>query len=316
MIVPVYDIEKYLPQCLDSLLKQSYRNLEIILIDDGSHDNSGNICDEYTKKDNRVYVVHKENGGVSSARNEGLKRATGDFIVFIDGDDIVEADAFDIMLQNIIDYQSDICVCDSYFNDDIVYSNGVVLRENNILTKEKVLELHLQFSFIASLCFCMFKREVLRDLYLNTSIHTMEDWEYLFRAIGRSSAISICHKPLYHYIGHEGSASKSCINDRKLTSLKIASITQEYVNERMPQLIDYASDLETRLVLHLLVVAANTDTTEEKYNKLFREIIRKNFKKSLKSKYLLKRQKMYIIMAALSTRLYYFFYYLKYWRKK
>ncbi|KAA6467043.1 glycosyltransferase family 2 protein [Bacillus thuringiensis] len=316
VIVPVYNIEKYLPKCLNSLLQQSYNNLEIILVDDGSSDNSAHICEEYAGKDNRIYVIHKKNGGVSSARNEGLKRATGDFIVFIDGDDIIEANAFDLMLQNIIEYQSDICVCDSYFSDGIVYSNGTILQENNVLTKEEVLEMHLKFSFIASLCFCMFKKEVLTDLYLNTHIHAMEDWEYLFRIIDKSNTISICHKTLYHYMLHEGSASKSRINDRKLTALKIAPITEKYVSEKIPGLIDYVSDMETRLVLHLLVVAANADTTEEKHNKLFTEIIRRNFKKSLKSKHLLKRQKMYIIMTAFSARVYYFFYYLKYWRKK
>ncbi|HJA50079.1 MAG TPA: glycosyltransferase, partial [Candidatus Fusicatenibacter intestinipullorum] len=87
VIIPVYNVEKYLKRCLDSVINQTYKNLEIILIDDGSTDNSGKICDEYAQKDERIIVIHKENGGVSSARNKGLDICIGDYISFIDSDD-------------------------------------------------------------------------------------------------------------------------------------------------------------------------------------------------------------------------------------
>ncbi|OUQ56652.1 hypothetical protein B5E58_10530, partial [Tyzzerella sp. An114] len=90
VIVPIYNVEKYLNRCVDSIINQTYKNLEIILVDDGSPDNCGKICDEYAKKDNRIKVVHKENGGVSSARNVGLNIATGDYIGFVDGDDWID----------------------------------------------------------------------------------------------------------------------------------------------------------------------------------------------------------------------------------
>jgi len=90
VIVPVYNAEKYLDKCIQSILNQDYKNIEVILIDDGSLDNSGNICDEYAKVDSRVKVVHKKNGGVSSARNCGIDIATGEFIMFVDSDDYIE----------------------------------------------------------------------------------------------------------------------------------------------------------------------------------------------------------------------------------
>ena len=92
IIIPIYNVEKYLRECLDSVINQTYKKLQIILIDDGSNDNSGKICDEYKEKDNRIEVMHKANGGVSSARNAGLKIAKGDYITFVDGDDYLDKD--------------------------------------------------------------------------------------------------------------------------------------------------------------------------------------------------------------------------------
>ena len=98
IIIPVYNVEKYLKECVDSVRKQTYKNLEIILIDDGSKDNSGKLCDELAKEDNRIKVIHKENGGLSDARNVGIENATGEYIQFIDSDDFVEKDMIEIYI--------------------------------------------------------------------------------------------------------------------------------------------------------------------------------------------------------------------------
>ena len=95
IIVPVYNVEKYLNQCVDSIMNQTYKDIEIILVDDGSPDNCPKMCDEYKEKDSRIKVIHKPNGGLSDARNEGLKVVSGDYIAFIDSDDWIELDAFE-----------------------------------------------------------------------------------------------------------------------------------------------------------------------------------------------------------------------------
>ncbi|WP_440249335.1 glycosyltransferase family 2 protein [Dialister succinatiphilus] len=95
VIVPVYNVEKYIHRCVDSILKQSYRNLELILVDDGSTDHSGRICDEYEKRDNRVRVIHQKNTGLSGARNTGIRQSTGDFLFFVDSDDYVSPHLFE-----------------------------------------------------------------------------------------------------------------------------------------------------------------------------------------------------------------------------
>lgn len=112
--MPVYKVESYLPKCLDSIVNQTYQNLEIILIDDGSPDRCGEICDEYAKRDNRIVVIHKENGGVSSARNVGLKLASGEYIGWVDSDDWVEKDMFAYLLNGLQSYDADIAVCGQY----------------------------------------------------------------------------------------------------------------------------------------------------------------------------------------------------------
>ena len=110
VIVPVYNVEHYLEKCLDSLINQTYKNLEIIVINDGSTDNSGEICQEYAQKDNRIVYIEKENGGLSDARNVGLDKMTGSYVTFIDSDDWVELDYVEILYKKIIEYQADIAV--------------------------------------------------------------------------------------------------------------------------------------------------------------------------------------------------------------
>lgn len=111
VIVPVYNVEPYIRQCLDSIISQTYQNLEIILVDDGSPDNCGAICDEYACCDNRIKVIHKENGGLSSARNVGLRVAHGEYLGFVDSDDWIESDMFEYLSKNILIYAADIAAC-------------------------------------------------------------------------------------------------------------------------------------------------------------------------------------------------------------
>ena len=119
VIVPVYNVENYLDKCLDSLINQTYKNLEIIVINDGSTDNSGIICQEYAQKDNRIIYIEKENGGLSDARNVGLDKMTGSYVTFIDSDDWVELDYVEILYKKIIEYQADISVGNYYsYNED------------------------------------------------------------------------------------------------------------------------------------------------------------------------------------------------------
>lgn len=108
VIVPIYNVEKYLARCVDSIVNQTYKNLEIILVDDGSPDRCPQVCDDYAEKDSRIKVVHKKNGGLSDARNAGMAVATGEYISFIDSDDWIETSMFELLLNNIFQYDCEI----------------------------------------------------------------------------------------------------------------------------------------------------------------------------------------------------------------
>ena len=128
LIIPIYNIEQYLSQCLDSIINQTYKNIQIILVDDGSTDSSGRICDEYADKDSRIIVIHKENGGLVSARKAGLRKATGEYVVYVDGDDWIELNAIEHMVGTIERTKADIVLYDHYENtgeSQIVVTNNV-----------------------------------------------------------------------------------------------------------------------------------------------------------------------------------------------
>ena len=111
VIVPIFNVENYVRKCVDSILNQTFSDIEIILVDDGSTDASGRICDEYLSKDDRIRVIHKENGGLSDARNAGLDMCTGEYIGFVDGDDYIDGDMYELLYKNLIQYDADISMC-------------------------------------------------------------------------------------------------------------------------------------------------------------------------------------------------------------
>ena len=118
IIVPIYNSENYIKKCLDSILAQTYSNLEVILIDDGSTDNSYNICKDYQKKDNRIVLLQQKNAGVSRARNHGLEVAKGEYIGFVDSDDYIEPEMYEILLNSIIESNSKIAICNYYYENE------------------------------------------------------------------------------------------------------------------------------------------------------------------------------------------------------
>ena len=166
VIVPIYNVEKYLERCVDSIVNQTYRNLEIILVDDGSPDNCPKMCDDFAKKDSRIRVVHKKNGGLSDARNSGMKIASGECIVFVDSDDYVDcnmiAKMYDVMLKD----DSDVVSCGVKWVDE----NGEVISEptvdkNEILdTNEAMIEIIIDGKLKQHVWNKMYKTELIQDI--------------------------------------------------------------------------------------------------------------------------------------------------------
>ena len=175
VIIPVYNAEKYIEDCLESIIKQTYKNLEIILVDDGSTDNSYKLCENYMSKDNRIKVFHKENGGVSSARNLGIDNASGEYITFVDIDDSLSADMYEKMMTKLISEKADICVC----NYQEVLKNKKVLSKHDYsfgcFEKEEVLRGYLNDKFSPYVWDKIYKLNIVKENKFNSHVLVCED---------------------------------------------------------------------------------------------------------------------------------------------
>lgn len=207
VIVPVYNVEQYLSRCIDSILAQTFTNFELLLIDDGSTDGSGKICDEYSVKDSRIRVFHKENGGVSSARNLGLRKFTGDYVVFADSDDMVTSQWLETYSLNIDKYKCDICFqgyvsvpndcCGNNIqNKDINCVEGTLVDDNAFFNFFK--NNWVSFSATWSKCF---SAAVIRenDIEFKLEYNLYEDFLFTTRFLSYSKKVAIASSAGYLY---------------------------------------------------------------------------------------------------------------------
>ncbi|WP_147556461.1 glycosyltransferase family 2 protein [Catenibacterium mitsuokai] len=186
VIVPVYNLENYIERCLASIQSQTYSNIEIIVVDDGSIDSSWNIINRIAKEDNRIIPIHKENGGVSSARMLGLANANGEWIGFVDGDDEIEEDMYEVLINNAFEYDADISHCGykMIFNDGRItsfYDTKVKKIQDNTTGIIDLLEGDL---IEPGLCNKLYKKSLFEDIELDTNIKINEDLllnYYLFK---------------------------------------------------------------------------------------------------------------------------------------
>lgn len=223
VIIPVYNTENYLRECLDSVLAQTFTDFEVLVINDGSTDGSGRICDEYAQKDARVKVFHKENGGVSSARNLGLDHAKGDWVCFVDSDDEVLEDA----LQNYVN-------CIKSTDADIIISNYIVKYENGIENSVKVrigtsdlqnndlIKDIIDGKIHGSLCNKIIKADILKKFRFDPDITYMEDKFLLIKMLLREPNVFFMNKSTYVYWQRPDSATN------KISSKSIASVKKVY----------------------------------------------------------------------------------------
>ena len=226
VIVPVYNVEKFIRRCLDSIINQTMKDLEIILVDDGSTDNSGVICDEYAKLDNRITVIHKENGGVSSARNRGLDIATGEWIAFVDSDDYIDNKMYEILYTNAEKNNCDISVC--YF--EYINQKGISLYNPNkklgikgIYNENKFLNLLYENSETNLICICiwnkLYKKDIFEKLRFKEIIHEDED---IFNSIfTHDYSIYVDELPLYKYIQNTNSIMNKPITKKNFVLLDV-----------------------------------------------------------------------------------------------
>lgn len=214
IIVPIYNTEKYLNRCIESIINQTYKNLQIILIDDGSTDNSAKICEEYSKKDDRILFIGKENTGVSDTRNLGIKKASGKYIGFVDSDDFVQEYMFEKLYNNIVKYDVDMSICE--------YEENIRNKEIKLLNSNELLECILGDKGPGGFLWNkLYKKSIIEEnnILLNKKIYICEDLLFNCEYIEKvNKAVSINEK-LYNYVYREDSASNKKINSKWLTVL-------------------------------------------------------------------------------------------------
>lgn len=231
VVIPVYNVEKYINECLESILNQTYKNLEIILVDDGTKDNCDKICDQYALKDKRIKVIHKKNGGLSDARNKGIEQATGKYITFIDSDDSVTIDYIEYLYNLIKKSDTDISIC---AHTVIAPQKNINFGKNytdKILTKEECLKRMLcEEGFSVSAWAKMYKL----DLFNNISFpkaKLCEDNGTTYKLIDKCTKISYGHESKYNYYRRAGSIMKSNFNLKKIDLIELSDEMCNYLEK-------------------------------------------------------------------------------------
>ena len=221
IVVPVYNVETYLEKCVESIVNQSYRKIEIILVDDGSTDFSGEICDKFAEEDSRIYVIHKENAGLVSARRVGLEKATGKYIGFVDSDDYIDEKMFEHLIENMENTGADF-VHSGYLigqSREACFENSILnfysKKDKEIFLREYVLDYTSNKRMSASIWSKLFKAELIKDSYKSVPDTQMvgEDWINLAECVLRSRRISLLNVADYHYTVREGSLSHPIDSD-------------------------------------------------------------------------------------------------------
>lgn len=261
VIVPVYKVEEYLPACVDSILAQTYENLEIILVDDGSPDNCGKMCDEYAEKDSRIKVVHKENGGASSARNTGLDLASGEYISFIDSDDSVHPRTLEELYKKLLQEDADISSC-SYIRcstpDEKVPDDFTEEKRFVFSCEEALCALVYRKHFGVQIWAKLYRSEVLKNVRFDPSIVVAEDALFLSEAILNSRKVVFFTRPLYNYLQRDTSVMHARFGDRHLTayraSLRIIELGNSYsVSEKTKDTLQAAAIMSCIYMAYELV---------------------------------------------------------------
>ena len=254
VILPVYNVENYLSKCVDTVIGQTYKNIEIILVDDGSTDKSGEICDEYAAKDSRVKVIHQKNGGVSSARNTGIDASRGDYIGFIDSDDAIDPDMYSILLNEALSHDSDIscCLMDTVSIDGNVSS---VIRESSaFLSKERIIANFFDDGFIKSIAYSPCNKVYKKSLFDNLRFKPYkyaEDILFIFEAVSLTTGMQFVDFVGYHYLHRENSIMTSSFSKNRFDYINAARVIEAQCKANYPFAVNAA---ERWVYYHVLIL--------------------------------------------------------------
>ncbi len=310
VIVPIYNAEQYLEKCIDSIINQSYTNLEIILVNDGSTDNSGAICDEYAKRDSRIIVIHKENGGLSSARNAGLDIARGEYISFVDSDDWIEHDMLETLYNACVSNDAEVS-CGGRYD---VYPRSTIVglcpqKSECVSAVEMIRKLFASVECDCSVCDKLFERSLFDKIRFPIG-QINEDEAIIYNLLNDVKSVAMVNKPLYNYFHRSSSISTSDFTERKLIYMENAIKIKSFVIEKYPELkYDAEVFYATKIFWFLTMIAESSKSARKKFKAVFEEKmaelskIKHYLSKVNKIKYYLLKTRTYRPIKKLSDKL-------------
>jgi len=298
VIVPIYNVEQYLKRSLDSILKQTYKNIEVVLINDGSTDKSRDICEEYQKKDKRVKLINKKNEGVAIARNTGLENSSGNFITFVDSDDVIELDYIECLYNVLLKTKSDISICsffDVYDEKYICEKKETVIKEFNV---EEALESLLYENEVdASPWAKLFKKDLFENINFGT-YRKFEDFATIYKLIMKCNKICYINQKKYYYYHRNNSLMRNKFSESNLDVLEINKDMNKEIIKVYPNM--YLA-LNNRMMCTYFYLIRNID--KKKYKLIYNEaidFIKKNRKEIFYNKNIGLKSKAGIIISYVS----------------
>ena len=276
IIIPVYKVEKYLEKCIQSVINQTYENLQIILVDDGSPDNCGKICDEYAKKDHRIEVIHKSNGGLSDARNKGLEIAKGEYIGFVDSDDYIEADMYEVLYNLLKQYNADVSICNFYTVSQGKISiknadNGINEYNRIEILKEILLDKNIQSYAWNKL----YKKELFDEIKYPIG-KKYEDIGTTFYLLEKCNKVVVTGKSEYYYINRQDSIVNNVTESTITDYIELIMQRYDYIEENIKELSSYNKDYLKRILKNAEkdIKSLNEvgDYTKKKYEELYNKV--------------------------------------------
>ena len=222
VIVPIYKVEAYLEECIESIIHQSYNNLEIILVDDGSPDRCPEICNEYALKDSRIVVIHKENGGLSDARNVGIQASSGDYLSFIDSDDWIRLDTYERLIEAVETTKADVICFGTYDVYRNITRDGICPNKSRVISGKEAFLLLLNGSEIGGYaCFKLYKRNLFQNIRFPVG-ELFEDIAIMPDILLNSEIVALMNARFYYYRHREGSILNAAFSQRKIVHLQRA----------------------------------------------------------------------------------------------
>lgn len=312
IIVPAYQAEKHLEECVRSLLNQTYRSVEIIVIDDGSTDGTSAIVSRMANSDDRLHLIAQKNCGVSSARNHGIAASRGSYLMFVDADDWIEPFAVETLLAAIKDNSTDVVFCSQYYDGSgVLRASETSVPQSARISSSVLLDYQLDFRFIASPCFCLARRTILDCCGFPDDVFMLEDWYFNVQLLRCASSVSVIDRAYYHYRFTCGSCSHSPLNDKKFSC--------RLIPDKVVSLLGFQGEgaallrlrLNVALIRHLLIVAAGSGFDGDCSRKKMTSWARSTVWEAFVSPCLPLKFKAYVVLGSISPNLFAFFFKLK-----